>query len=73
MKKLPGIVTAVLLLTACGNDSAPKDDNIDQDSLHVMENRQDQDNRNTTSYDSIPDKVIKDSTAADTSKNRNPN
>lgn len=64
MKKiLPPVFALAVVISACGdNDKPPQDDNIDQDSLHVMENRQDQDNRNTTSYDSLPDKVTKDST-----------
>lgn len=62
MKKITGGIFVCLFLAACGNDSPPQDDKIDQDSLHVMESRQDQDNRNTSSYDSIPDKVVKDST-----------
>ena len=70
MKKLKWLLALSLFFAACGsNDSPPKDDNIDQDSLHIMDNRQDQDNRNTTSYDSIPDELVKDSAKAkDTAK-----
>ncbi len=65
MKKLRWLLPISLFLIACGsNDSPPKDDNIDQDSLQIMDNRQDQDNRNTTSYDSIPDELVKDSAKA---------
>jgi hypothetical protein len=62
MKKLTRVLPLLLVLAACGSDDGPpKDDGIDQDSLHVMDNRQDRDNRNTTSYDSIPAELIKDS------------
>ena len=69
MKKYFMILSVATAFAACNSDAdkTPKDDGINQDSLTIMDNNNDRNNRNTTRYDSIPRDVIKDSTNPDSS------